>query len=114
MADCGIEKYDKLPAVVGWIDVDYLRWRLYRCNNPSWLHYIPIIGWLWTPASSEKERIRLEARLDRAVEIHKLSLHCPKCKQRKYSVVSVGCYCWMLENKKITKKQYDEWCKNGK
>jgi hypothetical protein len=26
MAECGIEKYDKLPAVVPGCDVDYLRW----------------------------------------------------------------------------------------
>lgn len=28
MAKCYIGKYDKLPARVGWIDVDYLRFRL--------------------------------------------------------------------------------------
>ena len=28
MAKCGIKKYDELPARVGWIDVDYLRYRL--------------------------------------------------------------------------------------
>lgn len=25
MAKCGIEKYDNLPARVGWVDVDYIR-----------------------------------------------------------------------------------------
>jgi len=28
MAECGVEKYDKLPARVGTLDVDYLRYRL--------------------------------------------------------------------------------------
>lgn len=31
MAKCGIEKYDKLPARVGYVDVDYLRWELGKC-----------------------------------------------------------------------------------
>lgn len=30
MAKCGIEKYDKLDARIGWTDVDYLRYRLNR------------------------------------------------------------------------------------
>lgn len=28
MANCGIKKYDELPGVVNWTDVDYLRFRL--------------------------------------------------------------------------------------
>jgi len=28
MAKCGIKKYDELPSRVGWLDVDYLRYRL--------------------------------------------------------------------------------------
>ena len=30
MSECGIEKYDKLPARVRFIDVDYLRFCLFR------------------------------------------------------------------------------------
>jgi hypothetical protein len=29
MANCGIKKYDKLPARVSWYDVDYLRYKLF-------------------------------------------------------------------------------------
>ena len=28
MAECGIKKYDKLPARIGYVDVDFLRWEL--------------------------------------------------------------------------------------
>lgn len=30
MANCGIEKYDNLDARIGFIDIDYLRYRLNR------------------------------------------------------------------------------------
>lgn len=30
---CGIKKYDDLPARVGWIDVDYLRYQLYSIKK---------------------------------------------------------------------------------
>lgn len=66
MADCGIKKYDKLPAVVGWIDVDYLRWRLYRCDHPYSLHEIPLIGGMLTPPSGKKERRIIIAMLEEA------------------------------------------------
>jgi len=33
MSECGIEKYDKLPARVRFIDVDYLRFCLFREQN---------------------------------------------------------------------------------
>lgn len=29
MANCGIKKYDELPSRVEWIDVDYLRYKLF-------------------------------------------------------------------------------------
>lgn len=66
MAKCGIEEYDKLPARVGWRDVDYLRWRLYRCDNPSFINSIPILGWMLTPSSDLKTRERIIAELEKA------------------------------------------------
>jgi hypothetical protein len=33
--NCGIKKYDDLPGRVGWIDVDFLRWRLYVVQLPT-------------------------------------------------------------------------------
>lgn len=67
MAKCRIKKYDKLPARVGWIDVDYLRWRLWRHNHPSALVNIPIIGWLSLPNISKQQVIKT---LDDAIKIH--------------------------------------------
>ena len=67
MAECGIEKYDKLPSRVGWIDVDYLRWRLWRCNNPSFISKIPMLGWFLTPQSNEKTKQKIINKLDEAV-----------------------------------------------
>ncbi len=32
---CGIKKWDDLPGRVGWIDVDFLRWRLYVVKLPT-------------------------------------------------------------------------------
>ncbi len=32
---CGIKKWDDLPGRVGWVDVDFLRWRLYVVKLPS-------------------------------------------------------------------------------
>lgn len=66
MAECGIEEYDKLPARVGMIDVDYLRWRLYRCDHPLFIHNIPILGWLITPSSDSKTREKIISILDMA------------------------------------------------
>ena len=65
MAECGIEKYDKLPARAGWTDIDYLRWRLWRCNNPSFISRIPILGWLLTPPSDEKTKQNIINKLER-------------------------------------------------
>ena len=67
MAECGIEKYDELPARVGSIDVDYLRWRLYRCLNPSWLHNIPLIGQFLAPPSDELTKNEVIMKLDGAI-----------------------------------------------
>jgi hypothetical protein len=66
MADCGIKDYDELPARVGWIDVDYLRWRLACCDHPSFIHKIPILGWMLTPSSSFKTRQEVIDRLEEA------------------------------------------------
>ena len=33
MAECGIKKYDDLPARVGWTDVDSLRYKLRTAMN---------------------------------------------------------------------------------
>ena len=68
MAKCGIKKYDKLPARVGWIDVDYLRWRLWRHNHPSALEKIPIIGWMNVLFNSKQDIIKV---LDEAAQIYK-------------------------------------------
>jgi len=63
MAMCGIPDYDILPARVGTIDVDYLRYRLHRCDNP----WPPIIRWFGPPSNPEvrKEIVYL---LDKAVK----------------------------------------------
>ena len=59
MAECGIEKYDKLPGRVRWIDVDYLGWRLKRCNDPLFISKIPILGWFLTPPLDKKTKQQL-------------------------------------------------------
>lgn len=69
MAICGIKKYDELPAVVGMIDVDYLRYRLYRCNNPIIRSKIPILSILisiFTPPSDSKTKEKIIIELERA------------------------------------------------
>jgi len=66
MANCGISEYDELPAVVWCIDVDYVRWRLYRCDHPSFIHKIPVIGWMLTPHSDSKTRAELISILEQA------------------------------------------------
>ena len=33
MADCGIERYDKLPSRIGTVDVDALRFALSKANK---------------------------------------------------------------------------------
>jgi hypothetical protein len=49
MAKCGIEKYDNLPARVGWIDVDYNRWILRCIDKPSWLYKFKLLSWFFYP-----------------------------------------------------------------
>lgn len=56
MAECGIKKYDALPGRVRDIDVDYLRWRLYSCNNPSIFQRIPIVKGFF-PSVNVKEDV---------------------------------------------------------
>ena len=72
MAECGIKKYDTLPARVGIIDVDELRWRLYRCDNPSWVSKVPIIGMLLAPPTDQETRSLLIRKLEQARK------HCSK------------------------------------
>jgi len=67
MAYCGIKEYDDLPARVKHIDVDYLRWRLHRCDHPLAIHHVPLLGWLLTPSSSADTRKRIVAKLDIAL-----------------------------------------------
>lgn len=75
MAKCGIKRYDELPAGVGWIDVDYLRWRLKRCNNPSnimkILDSIPIINLFTLGDSKESTKYSILSSLEEAYEKHK-------------------------------------------
>jgi len=71
MANCGISKYDELPARVGpfftGIDVDYLRYRLHACDNPSWLRRrYPFLAWFLQPSVSEVSRSKIIAKLDEA------------------------------------------------
>lgn len=33
MANCGIKKYDDLPARVGWVDVDYIRFEYVQTKS---------------------------------------------------------------------------------
>jgi hypothetical protein len=82
MANCGIKKYDQLPARVGYVDVDYLRWRLYRCNNPHWIHNIPILGWFLTPPSNLKTRNQIIIKLELVKEINeKIKRHLREAKK---------------------------------
>ena len=67
MALCGIKEYDELPARVGMIDVDYLRWRLHTIDNPSWIHKIPILGWLLIPTRNKQARKNISDELDKAI-----------------------------------------------
>lgn len=60
MPNCGIEKYDKLPARVGWIDVDFLRWRLGIHNSPHW-----IVRFIYAGFDTKERCVEL---LDDAVE----------------------------------------------
>lgn len=74
MALCGIKKYDELPAVVGMIDVDYLRYILYRCNNPIICSKIPILSILisiFTLPSDSKTKEKIIIELERAYKIEK-------------------------------------------
>jgi len=67
MAECGIKKYDDLPATVGWIDVDYLRWRLYVCDHPNFIDKIPILNILVRPPRSADVRKDIVQQLEVAV-----------------------------------------------
>ena len=67
MAKCGITKYDKLPGRVGFIDVDYLRWRLYRCYQPAWHSNIPILKLFHPPTDKVTQHV-IETRLEEALE----------------------------------------------
>jgi hypothetical protein len=71
MANCGVKKYDDLPAVVSGIDVDMLRWALWRNDHPWRVYSVPVLGWVirfFTMPSTPRARIvRL---LDIAVVIH--------------------------------------------
>jgi hypothetical protein len=33
MVKCGIKKYDELPAVIGWVDIDALRYSLLKAEK---------------------------------------------------------------------------------
>lgn len=67
MAECGIDKYDSLPARVGVIDVDYMRWRLRRCLKPlPWP-----IKWLGPPSGPKVEK-EVRWSLEAAYEINRL------------------------------------------
>ena len=70
MTLCGIKKYDKLPARVGWIDVDYLRWRIFRYVNPSFLNNVPFLRW-FIPHDNSESMKRIIYRLDEAAEMWK-------------------------------------------
>ena len=63
MAKCGIKKYDELPSVVGWIDVDMHRWVLGRLLNPLHIYKFPLIRFFLLPSISKKRCI---ANLDKA------------------------------------------------
>jgi hypothetical protein len=63
MAKCGIDKYDALPARVGFVDVDYLRWRLSVCLNPS---SNPIIKF-FSPAHTESDKKQIMKLLDSVI-----------------------------------------------
>lgn len=54
MAKCGIKKYDNLPSRVGIYDVDYMRWRLYRCFDPHFFSDIPILKYFFHPPISDE------------------------------------------------------------
>ena len=72
MAECGIKKYDELPAVVGWIDVDMTRWVLYRHLNKRKIESVPYIGFIvrhLTYPSMTKERAIFV--LEKAYKQHK-------------------------------------------
>ena len=70
MTKCGIKKYDELPARIKLIDVDYIRWRLYRCINPHFFSNIPFLKYFFHPPISEEIKQDLIKVLDFACELN--------------------------------------------
>lgn len=76
MAYCGIKKYDELPAIVGWYDVDYCRWALgeKKKGGKRWTRRLvgdnflgDILDFFTMPNTSEE---RLREMLDAALKRH--------------------------------------------
>ncbi len=59
---CGIDNYDKLPSRVGWVDIDYLRWELTLCDNPTLFNKL-----LLFPHNYLKRKSQIREQLDNII-----------------------------------------------